>query len=395
MLRVGLTGGIGAGKSTVARRLSHHGAVVIDSDQLAREVVEPGTEGLRAVVEEFGPQVLTPDGALDRPALAARVFGDDDALSRLNGIVHPLVRARSAMLLDAAAGDAVVVQDIPLLVEGGMAPHFPLVIVVHVDAQHRTRRLVEQRGMAAADARSRIGAQATDSRRRAAADVWLDNSGPVPDTEAAVDQLWRERLVPFEENLRMRRPARRAPGAVLVASDPTWVQQAQRVCARVAAVAGDRAQRVDHIGSTAVPGLEAEDVLDVQMVVADMDAARDVAAELIEAGLVRRDGRWLDNAADGSRLVKAMAMNADPARPVDCHVRPADSPAWREALLFRDWLRAHPDSAREYAAVKHELAERRWDSIDAYADAKSPFIRDALTRAEQWAAEAGWHPSSQ
>jgi len=128
-----LIGPGGAGKSTVAGRLVSHGAVLIDSDRLAREAVAPGTEGLRAVVAEFGTEVLAPDGTLDRPALAARVFGDDDARVRLNAVVHPLVGARSAELLAAAPADAVVVQDIPLLVEGGMAADFPLVVVVHAD----------------------------------------------------------------------------------------------------------------------------------------------------------------------------------------------------------------------------------------------------------------------
>lgn len=389
MLRVGLTGGIGAGKSTVADRLAHHGAVVIDSDKLAREVVEPGTEGLRAVVDEFGEQVLTSDGELDRAALAARIFGDDDARSRLNGIVHPLVAVRSTELLDGASGNAVVVQDIPLLVEGGMSARFPLVIVVHADAELRVRRLVEQRDMAEPDARSRIAAQATDAQRRAAADVWLDNSGAPADTARAVDRLWHERLVPFEQNLRLRRPAARAPQPVLAAADDTWPAQAGLLCARVAAIAGQRAQRVDHIGSTAVAGLDAKDVLDLQVVVDDLAVAGELADDLIQAGLVRREGRWWDDAADGSHVDKALACNADPARPVNCHIRPAASPAWRESLLLRDWLRAHPEGVREYAAVKHELAERRWDSIDAYAEAKTPFIRSTLDRARRWAAETG------
>ncbi|MGH3977604.1 MAG: dephospho-CoA kinase [Pseudonocardiaceae bacterium] len=342
MLRVGLTGGIGAGKSTVAARLTAHGALVIDSDRLAREVLEPGTEGLRAVAAEFGAAVLAPDGALDRSTLATRVFGDDGARSRLNAIVHPLVGARSAALAEAAPADAVVVQDIPLLVEGGMAPDFPLVIVVHADTETRVRRLVEQRGMPEVDARSRIAAQSDEAQRRAVADVWLDNSGPVTDTEAAVDRLWQQRLVPFEENLRLRRPAPRSRHAVVVAADHAWQQQAQRVLARVAAVAGERARRVDHIGSTAVPGLDAKDILDVQVVVADLAAAHGLAGDLIDAGLVERAGRWWDNAMDGSRPGKALATNADPERAVNCHIRPVDSPVWRETLLLRDWLRAHP-----------------------------------------------------
>ncbi|MGH3922949.1 MAG: dephospho-CoA kinase, partial [Pseudonocardiaceae bacterium] len=190
MLKVGLTGGIGSGKSTVAARFAHLGAWIIDSDRIAREVVEPGTEGLRAVVGEFGEKVRAADGALDRSALSARVFGDADARSRLNAIVHPLVAARTAELLEAAPPDAIVVQDIPLLVEVGRPAGFPLVVVVHADAEVRIGRLVEQRGMAKPDAAARIAAQATDQQRRAAADVWLDNSGSRERTLVAVDRLW-------------------------------------------------------------------------------------------------------------------------------------------------------------------------------------------------------------
>jgi dephospho-CoA kinase len=386
VLRVGLTGGIGAGKSTVAGRLTERGAVVIDADCLAREVIEPGTEGLAAVVADFGDGVLTQDGELDRASVAERVFDDEAARGRLNGIVHPLVAARSAEMVAGAPTDAVVVQDIPLLVEGGMAAGFPLVVVVHADAEVRVRRLVEQRGMPEADARSRIAAQVTDEQRRAVADVWLDNSGTRDGTLTAVDRLWDERLVPFEENLRTLHRAPRPRHAELVPPDETWPAQAERMVARVAAVVGDRARRVDHIGSTAVPGLVAKDVLDLQVVVHDLDTAVRVADDLVAAGLVRSEGRWWDNALDGTRREKAIATNADPGRAVNCHVRPLDSPVWRETLLLRDWLRAHPDGVREYAEVKQALATQRLPSIDAYAEAKTPFISGALARAECWAA---------
>ena len=211
MLRTGLTGGIGAGKSTVARRLVERGAVLVDSDLLAREVVAAGSEGLAAIVTAFGDRVLRADGELDRPALASIVFADADARRELDGIVHPLVRARSDELVAAAAPDAIVVQDVPLLVEGGMAAAFPLVVVVGVDAEERIRRLVSARGMAEQDARARVAAQASDERRRAAADVWLDNSGTEEDTRRRVDALWDGRLVGFEENLRLGRPVPDGP----------------------------------------------------------------------------------------------------------------------------------------------------------------------------------------
>jgi dephospho-CoA kinase len=195
VLRIGLTGGIGSGKSTVSRLLVERGAVLIDADRIAREVVEPGTPGLAAVVQEFGTGVLAADGSLDRPALAAVVFGDPRARGRLDGIVHPLVRARAAELLAAAPDDAVVVQDVPLLVETGQAASYDLVVVVEADPETRVARLV-RRGLTEDDARARIAAQATDAERRAVADVVLDNTGTRERLAEQVDRLWVEHVAP-------------------------------------------------------------------------------------------------------------------------------------------------------------------------------------------------------
>ena len=195
MLRIGLTGGIGSGKSTVATLLAARGAVVVDADRIAREVLEPGTPGLSAVVTEFGPGVLTADGALDRAALAAIVFSDDDARRRLDGLVHPLVRHRTAELVQAAPPDAVVVNDVPLLVETGQAGSYDLVLVVEADLETRVARLVD-RGLTEADARARILAQATDDQRRSVADVVLDNSGTPEELAAQVERFWAERVTP-------------------------------------------------------------------------------------------------------------------------------------------------------------------------------------------------------
>jgi len=195
VLRIGLTGGIGSGKSTVSALLAGHGAVVVDADRIAREVVEPGSPGLAAVVEAFGSSVLTPDGALDRPALAAVVFADPEARRRLDALVHPLVRARGRELEAAAPPGSVVVHDVPLLVETGQASSYDLVLVVLADVETRVARLV-RRGLTAEDARARIAVQATDEQRRAVADVVLDNSGTPEELAAQVDRVWAERVVP-------------------------------------------------------------------------------------------------------------------------------------------------------------------------------------------------------
>ncbi|MFD8482505.1 dephospho-CoA kinase [Kitasatospora sp. NPDC059673] len=192
MLRIGLTGGIGAGKSEVSRQLAALGAVIIDSDAIAREVVAPGTPGLAAVVAEFGPEVLLPDGSLDRPALGRIVFADPARLAALNAVVHPLVRARSAELEAAAGPDAIVVHDVPLLAENGLAPLYDLVVVIDVPDAERLRRLTALRGMPEDEARARMAAQATREDRLAVADLVLDNSGDLDGLTTRVQELWRQ-----------------------------------------------------------------------------------------------------------------------------------------------------------------------------------------------------------
>lgn len=202
---MGLTGGIGSGKTTVAEEFARLGAVVIDADEVARAVVEPGTEGYASVVEEFGPEVVGPDGTLDRGALARIVFADSEALRRLGEITHPHVAAESVRRTLDAPHEAIVVHDVPLIVENGLAGNYDIVVVVGADEEVRLGRLVE-RGMSADDARARISAQADDDARRAVADVWLDNSGTVEDLLKAVRRLWRDRLVPMNESMLSREP---------------------------------------------------------------------------------------------------------------------------------------------------------------------------------------------
>ncbi|MGA9101273.1 dephospho-CoA kinase [Aeromicrobium sp.] len=196
MFRLGLTGGIGSGKSTVSARLASHGAVVIDYDQLARDAVEVGTPALAAIAERFGPDVIAPDGSLDRPGLGSIVFGDDAARADLEAITHPaiveLAIAREATVPD----DGVVVHDHPLLVEMGMAAFCDLVVVVDAPEDVQVERLVTTRGMTEADARARMAAQASREERLAEADVVLDNTGSIEDLEARVDELWAQRIRP-------------------------------------------------------------------------------------------------------------------------------------------------------------------------------------------------------
>ncbi len=390
MLRVGLTGGIGSGKSTVSQRLAELGAVVVDADLIAREVVAPGMPALAAIAERFGPDVLTAEGVLDRPALGRLVFGDPQALRDLEAITHPAIWALTAQRMSAAPADAVVVHDMPLLVEKHMAAEYHLVVVVGASEETRLRRLVELRGMTEDDARARIAAQVTDEQRRAAADVWLDNEGTPGDLTQQVDRLWGERLVPFESNVRHGIRHRR-PTEVTLTMDSMWGSTGDRLAARVAQVLGERAVRVDHIGSTAVPGLAAKDVIDLQVGVrrlADADDAGFLMA-MGAAGYPRTEGNDCDNAKDGTVWPKRFHGGCDPGQVVHVHVREVGSPGWLWALRFRDWLRVDPQAREEYASMKSAAAQASsgWDD---YPERKEPWFDAVHERALAWEQATGW-----
>nr|WP_324291244.1 dephospho-CoA kinase [Actinoplanes pyxinae] len=390
---VGLTGGIGAGKSAVARRLARNGAVIIDADVLAREVVAPGTDGLAEVVAAFGPGVLTAGGELDRPALGARVFGDDDARRTLEKILHPRIRARTAELAAAAPGEAVVVNDVPLLVETGLAPSYHLVIVVEADRAQRIRRLIETRGMTAEQAEARIAAQAGDADRRRAADVLLVNDGSLDELNERVDRLFKTRLKPYEENLRLRVSARPDRRLHIAEPDPTWPDQAGRLIARIRHALPGR-PAVSHIGSTAVPGLPAKDIIDLMLAVRTLDEADALADRLGGAGFPRRPGEWVDNARGlpGQTWPKRLHGGTDPGRTVNLHVRVTGSPGWRFALLMRDHLRTVPEARDGYAEAKVRWSAEHQDRY-AYADAKEPWFDEEARAADDWAEATGWCPS--
>lgn len=393
MLRVGLTGGIGSGKSTVAQRLSELGAVVVDADVLAREVVAPGSEGLRAVVGRFGERVVDDAGELNRAALGAVVFADEQARRDLEAITHPRISQRTAELVAEAPEDAVVVHDVPLLVEKHLGPAYHLVVVVGADETTRVHRLARTRGMTEADARGRIAAQATDDQRRAAADVWLDNTGTREELHEAVDTLWHQRLVRYEHNVRHGIRSQRPEALALATPDPTWPAQATRLLERLGVVLGELAVTADHIGSTAVPGLLAKDVVDLQVGVASLAAVDDpsVRDALRAAGFPGGEARY-DRAKDGAVWEKRFFGSADPGRVVHLHVREVWSPGWRWALLFRDFLRAVPQVREEYAAEKLRLAATGVGATE-YAEAKEPWFDAVHERAQRWARETGWEPT--
>ncbi len=406
MLRIGLTGGIGAGKSTVSATFNDCGAIIVDGDVIAREVVEPGTEGLAELVQAFGSNILLPDGALNRPALAELAFADDEKRATLNRIVHPLVARRRTELIAAAGEDAVIVEDIPLLVESQMASLFPLVVVVHADVDARVMRLVRHRDMSESDARARIAAQATEEQRRAVADVWLDNSGTLAELVEQARDLWYQRILPFAHNIQARRPVPSPPG--LVPADPAWRPQARRIVARIRTACGHHAMRVDHIGSTAIPGLDAKDVIDIQVTVPSLDSADAIADPLLAAGyprvehvvgdMTKPDARSTVGAFDHTDNVslwqKRFHASADPGRPTNVHVRVDGWPNQQFALLFVAWLGGNPSVRSDYLAVKRKAAQAAaaGGSSAEYADAKEPWFLDAYRRAWDWADGTGWRP---
>lgn len=392
MLKVALTGGIGAGKSTVAKKLSQLGASVIDADALSREVVAPNTEGLAAVVSRFGPEVLTPEGSLDRAKVAKIVFESAPARAELEAIVHPRVRARARELTDALPDDAIVVQDIPLLAETGQAPGFHLNIDVEAPRELRLERLAA-RGLDRADALRRIDAQASDAERREICDVVLDNGHDLHELERRVALLWDERIKPFAENLRNGQAERRPEKLQFVESDPAWSRRFEHLAARLRRVMGPSAVRIDHVGSTAVAGLPAKDVVDIQVTVVSLHVVDAFAESLGEAGFfggVQFDSPKPEH-PDIAQWEKRLYGYADPGNIAHIHFRAIDAPGQRFALLFRDWLRADAQARGDYAQAKGMLAAKA-DSVTEYAEAKEPwFDREGWPRANRWAAEHGWH----
>lgn len=292
MLHVGVTGGMASGKSTVAAILSELGASLVDADLIAREVVDVGAPGLAAVAEAFGPEVLRPDGSLDRAALAQQVFDDDAALRLLNGIVHPLVREQTRAQVGRLPEDAVVVHDVPLIVENDMGAQFHLVVVVGASVAVRTERAMA-RGLSESSVIARIAAQADDRARRLAADVWLDNEGSASDLRAVVELLWRARIVPFAENLSSGQWAE--PGEMIAAPDPReWREQADRLTARIERATGGA------VSARQVPPVE-QPTLDVIELRAD-PATPDLPPDALQA-------------AGFVKVRELQFAHADPGRP--------------------------------------------------------------------------------
>lgn len=317
MLRIGLTGGIGAGKSTASRLLERLGARIIDADALAREVVEPGRPALAELVDAFGQGILTDAGELDRPALAALAFATREDTARLNGIMHPAIGRLTQERFAEHADAAVVVHDVPLLVENGGSANYHLCLLVDAAAETRLERLTQSRGMDRADAQRRIDAQATDAQRYAACDLILDNNGAPQALEEAVSEAWETRLAPFAENLRAGVPARQPSGGEssmgesAVESAVGWHREsAEHASARI----GARLRRA------AGEGAEVEVGTDVRLAtirVAEAGRIDAVTEAVAAAGYPPADEDATSSADGGVRVL----ASADPGCPMRVEIR--------------------------------------------------------------------------
>jgi dephospho-CoA kinase len=382
MLRVGVTGGIGSGKSALSQLLGKKGAHLIDADQLARDVVEPGTPGLAEVMERFGSELLN-EGVLDRRRLADVVFSDAQALADLEAITHPKIQARFEELAARLSPETIVVHEVPLLAERALGAQYHLVIGVESTDDRRFERLLS-RGMTAGQIAERQAHQFTDDQRRAHCDVVLANNEDLLALESQVDQLWQERLAPFNTNLVARRPAERPDLLDLVEPRAEWAVIAERLIARLEHHLDDRFA-VEHIGSTSVPGLPAKEIIDLQVSVPGLELVDDAA--FWRAGFAAHPTIFSDEPRpsdpDPEHWRKRYFQSCDPQCVVNVHVRVAGSPGERFARHFPAWLRAEESVRAEYADLKRSIASEVQLVAD-YAERKEPWFAGAEAALLTW-----------
>lgn len=310
MLFLGLTGGIGAGKSTVSSELDRLGAEIIDADKIAREVVAPGTPGLDLLAAEFGEEIITFDGELDRAKLAQIAFASPERTAALNAITHPLIAERTFERIANAPQDGIVVHDMPLLLESGMQTGYHLTLVVDAPRELRIQRLVKFRGLDAEDVRNRMDKQVSDAVRRAEADILFDNTGTPEQLVEQVREAWDRRLVRMNHNLTYHH-AVFAP-AEIIAYRPEWPAEARRAAGRLAKTLAHLAASVTHTGMTAEQGMPAVDVIELTVSPAEAITPAQVVERLVSAGYVR-------DAAEPHLL-----RWVDPLRPLEIRVAHAD-----------------------------------------------------------------------
>ncbi|MGO1175724.1 MAG: dephospho-CoA kinase [Brevibacterium aurantiacum] len=373
MLKIGLTGGIGAGKSTVSEILAAHGAVIVDADKIAREVVAPGEPLLALLAQRFGEDIVAADGGLDRAQLAAAAFVDEESTAALNALMHPAIRDRTTEHFAKHSDAEVVVHDVALLVENSMTSAYHLNLLVDVPAELRLERLMSARGMARDDAEARIARQAGDEERYAVCDVIIDNAESVRQTQDRVARLVEDRILPFAANLEAQRRAERGPAELVDPVGQDWPIQAQRIIDKLHHGLGKQF-RIDHIGSTAVPGLAAKDVIDLQLLVSDLDMARELAPRLALLGYPGHDGS--DNLGEGRLESKRFHANTDPGRAVNLHVRTEASVGAVFAREFVQLLRSDDCERERYAQLKRTLANDHAGEgqSESYAEAKEPYF---------------------
>ncbi|MCQ9366847.1 dephospho-CoA kinase [Brevibacterium sp. 91QC2O2] len=369
MLRIGLTGGIGAGKTTVAQLFRERGVPVVDADRVAREVVEPGMPALAALAHEFGPAVLDADGGLNRAELASRAFADQAHTDALNAIMHPAIAARSRELFASYERSSIVVHDVPLLVENDLAPDYQLSVLVDVPADIRLERLVAGRGLDPADAQARIARQADDETRRAVCDIHLDNAGDLSRVTDAFGKIFDLRLSPFAENLRLGLAAARGPVELRPRS---WPAETARTVARIRrATARLGLSGIEPSGPGAVADLPALDLMEFHLRV-DRPADPRLEVALEQAGFVPAPGDWSDDWEDGTPVEALRRFaSADPGRPTVLYVGEPGSRAFDFAVWLRELLRSDAAERASFAGQLAEIADEH-----AGADDWGGFVED-------------------
>lgn len=357
VFQIGLTGAIAAGKSTVAAMFARLGCKIIDADEIAREVVQPGASALEQIVARFGSQIINASGNLDRGGLGRIVFNDSRALQDLNQIVHPAVARRTAELVAELNPGDVVVHDVPLIAENQLENRYHLVVVAQAPEPVRLKRLVDRRGMSPADALARIRAQASDTDRARIADYIVDTSGSIETTRASLTHLFEGRIRTFAQNINQGRPAPRqgirllpGPGA-----PRTWSVQAQQIAARIefalqSRCTGSRVDlQIDHVGSTAIPGMWGQDIIDLQLVLPPGADIAGVQERLRAAGYPHQP-----QASIGSSGIY-LHQSADPGRAVNLYVYTAQALEQESGPKFVARLNESLRLRTEYAALKAQL----------------------------------------
>lgn len=377
MIKIGLSGGIGSGKSTVVKMLSSCGAYIIDSDKLAREVVEPGTPGLHSIVEHFGEKVLAESGELNRNALSAIVFQSDEARKVLNSITHPRIAQRTQQLIEEAPRDSIIVHDTPLLVELNLGVFYDAVIIVWASMETRLHRLQKYRDMPQEEALSRIHAQTSDEIRSQTADVVIDNNSTVEAARAQVYDLFYHYLVPWRDHLIEGEPLSMPISLVShQGKNPIAPKIIARLWTLLHSVTDSGIVSIEHIGATSMNLSLGQDIIDIHITVTHWNKKDIILSTLKDGGYVMVKYRH-----DEEKLAEYILSSTNPLRKSCIYIHHVDNPCREMYLHSNEFLRLHPQYHQQYIQSKVEglLSEK-------YSHNKKLFFESLYPQIQQWRA---------